>query len=73
MKKFLKMLLLVFFLVLIYSYTLVITNIPEEIILFQGENFNMINILGVNFKNKSDTIETSSSSNEKISDLPREN
>ena len=68
MKKVLKMLLLVFFLVVIYSYTLVITNIPEEIILFQGENFNMINFLGINFKSTKDTIETSSSSNEKISE-----
>ena len=31
MKKVLKMLLLVFFLVVIYSYTLVITNIPKNI------------------------------------------
>lgn len=70
MKKFLKVLILVFFLLVIYSYTLVITNIPEEIILFQGENLNMINILGINFKSAKDTIETSSSSNGKISESP---
>ena len=70
MKKFLKVLILVFFLLVIYSYTLVITNIPEEIILFQGESLNMINILGINFKSEKDTIETSSSSNKKISESP---
>ena len=47
MKKVLKMLLLVFFLIVIYSYTLVITNIPENIVLFQGENLKLGNILGL--------------------------
>lgn len=66
MKKVLKMLLLVFFLVVIYSYTLVITNIPQNIILFQGENLKLENILGLNFRS---SIETSSQEeNKKISE-----
>ena len=66
MKKVLKMLLLVFFLVVIYSYTLVITNIPQNIILFQGENLKLENILGLNFRS---SIETSSQDeNKKISE-----
>ena len=66
MKKVLKMLLLVFFLVVIYSYTLVITNIPKNIILFQGENLKLENILGLNFRS---SIETSSQEeNKKISE-----
>lgn len=66
MKKVLKMLLLVFFLVVIYSYTLVITNIPKNIILFQGENLKLENILGLNFRS---SIETSSQDeNKKISE-----
>ena len=66
MKKVLKMLLLVFFLVVIYLYTLVITNIPQNIILFQGENLKLENILGLNFRS---SIETSSQDeNKKISE-----
>lgn len=66
MKKVLTMLLLVFFLVVIYSYTLVITNIPKNIILFQGENLKLENILGLNFRS---SIETSSQDeNKKISE-----
>ncbi len=66
MKKVLKMLLLVFFLVVIYLYTLVITNIPQNIILFQGENLKLENILGLNFRS---SIETSSQEeNKKISE-----
>ena len=56
MKKVLKMLLLVFFLIVIYSYTLVITNIPENIVLFQGENLKLGNILGLNFRSSIETL-----------------
>ena len=37
MKKFLKMLLLVFFLLIIFVYLLVIEKIPSKITLFEGE------------------------------------
>ena len=66
MKKVLKMLLLVFFLVVIYSYTLVITNIPKNIILFQGENLKLENILGLNFRSSIETL--SQDENKKISE-----
>lgn len=57
MKKKIKKLLLVFFLMLIYSYLLVISNIPDEIVLFEGESIMMKSILGLNIKNEAQTIE----------------
>lgn len=60
MKKILKMLLLVFFLVIIYIYVLVIEKIPSKITLFEGEDINLKTILGIKF-NYADTVETSSS------------
>ena len=60
MKKILKMLLLVFFLMIIYVYVLAIEKIPSKITLFEGEDINLKTVLGINF-NYADTIETSSS------------
>lgn len=60
MKKILKMLLLVFFLIIIYVYVLAIEKIPSKITLFEGEDINLKTVLGINF-NYADTIETSSS------------
>ena len=37
LKTIIKRLLLVFFLLIIYSYTLVITNLPDELVVFEGE------------------------------------
>ena len=68
MKKILTMLLLVFFLSIIYMYTLVIGNIPKEIVVFEGEEISMKTLLGISIKDeKSETIETSSSNSNKIS------
>ena len=47
MKKFLK-LLLVLFLLLIYMYVLVWQNLPDELVLFEGEKVNLKTILGIN-------------------------
>ena len=41
LKKLIKKLLLVFFLLIIYSYTLVITNLPDELVVFEGETIFM--------------------------------
>lgn len=69
MKKILTMLLLVFFLSIIYVYTLVIENIPKEIVVFEGEEISMKTLLGISIKDeKLETIETSSSNTNKISD-----
>ncbi len=69
MKRFLKMLLLVFFLSIVYSYTLVIEKIPEELVVFEGEDISMNTLLGINIKGENEeTLETSSSEVEKISE-----
>ena len=68
MKKILTMLLLVFFLSIIYMYSLVIGNIPKEIVVFEGEEISMKTLLGMSIKDENlETIETSSSSSNKIS------
>ena len=64
MKKILKMLLLVFFLMIIYVYVLAIEKIPSKITFFEGEDINLKTVLGINF-NYADTIETSSSEGNK--------
>lgn len=69
MKSFFKMLLLVFFLSIVYSYTLVIEKIPEELVVFEGEDISMNTLLGINIKGENEeTLETSSSEVEKISE-----
>ena len=69
MKKFLKMLLLVFFLSIIYVYVLVISTIPNELVVFEGENISMKTLLGLSIKDgDSETIETSSNSGNQISE-----
>ena len=69
MKRILKMLLLVFFLSIVYSYTLVIEKIPEELVVFEGEDISMNTLLGINIKGENEeTLETSSSEVEKISE-----
>ena len=69
MKRFFKMLLLVFFLSIVYSYTLVIEKIPEELVVFEGEDISMNTLLGINIKGENEeTLETSSSEVEKISE-----
>ena len=65
MKKYLKILLLVFFLLVIFCYTLAIGKIPDKIVLFEGENISMKTLLGLEIK---DTVETSSNNEEKIND-----
>ena len=69
MRKFVKMLLLVFFLSILYAYVLVITMIPNELVVFEGENISMKTLLGLSIKNsESETVETSLNNGSKISD-----
>ena len=68
MKKFIKMLLLVFFLIVILIYTLVIEKIPENIVLFQGEQISFKTLFGIRIKKQADILETSSNNNQEISD-----
>ena len=41
MKKFFLKLLLVFFLLVFYTYFLLIQSIPDKLVLFEGENINI--------------------------------
>ena len=62
-------LLLVFFLLVIYMYILVWQNLPNELVVFEGEKINLKTILGMNIKTnqeKQETIETSSNNSETI-------
>lgn len=70
MKKTIKKLLLVFFLLLIYCYVLAINSIPNELVVFQGESITMKTILGLNIKTDIDAIETSSIDNKTLTDTP---
>ena len=67
MKKTLKMLLLVFFLLIIYIYLLSLSAIPNELVIFEGENINMKTLLGINIKEEN-TVETSSTNSKKINE-----
>ena len=62
MKKTIKKLLLVFFLLLIYTYILAIESFPNDLVVFEGENITMKTLLGIHIKTSSETLETSSSS-----------
>lgn len=63
MKKTITKLLLVFFLMVIYAYTLSIENIPNNLVIFEGENIAMKTLLGISVKVNLETMETASSSN----------
>ena len=63
MKKTVKKLLLVFFLILIYSYVLVLENIPDKLVIFEGENISIQTLLGINIKSNSEAIQTVSNNN----------
>ena len=67
MKRIFKMLLLVFFLSIIYIYVLVIEKIPNELVIFEGENISMRTLLGLKMESKDNiTIETSATTGNKI-------
>lgn len=68
MKKIFKMLLLVFFLLIIYIYTIAISNIPNKLVIFEGESINMKTLAGLRIRSKESTIETASTSGNKISE-----
>ena len=63
MKRFL----FITFLIIIYIYILVITNIPDNMIVFEGETIKVNNFLG--FKIENDTVEASSSSQTKLNNV----
>ena len=63
--KTIKKILLIIILLVIYIYTLTLSYIPDNLVVFEGENLNINTILGINLKAKdnSQTVLTSSSVN----------
>ena len=66
MKKNLKRLFLVFFLIVVYVYVIVIDTMPDELVVFEVENIKLRTLLGFSIESNSDTIETSSSNGETV-------
>ena len=67
MKKIIWKILFIIVLLTIYMYTIAITSIPNNIVLFQGESIDIKTVLGLkaNFINKGETIETISNNQNK--------
>lgn len=65
MKKTITKLLLVFFLMLIYAYTLSIESIPDNLVIFEGETISLKTLFGIQVKVNSETMETVSNANTK--------
>lgn len=70
MKKTIKRLLLVFFLMLLYVYVLVIETLPEQLVVFEGENIALKTMFGLNIKTNDNTIETVYNSGNAVSQKP---
>ena len=68
MKK-IKKFTIIFILTIIYAYAINITNIPNSIILFQGENLNLKTMLGITIKSNTEysAMQASTSLNEALS------
>ena len=62
MKKLFKKMILLFFLLIIYVYILVISNIPDEITIFEGENLSLNTIFGMTLHSDDETLEVSANS-----------
>ena len=57
MKKILKILLVTITLSIIYAYSLVILNLPDTLIVFEGENININTLYGMNINLKDKNYE----------------
>ena len=65
MKKLFKKMILLTFLLIIYVYILVISNIPDEITIFEGENLSLKTIFGMTLHSEDEVLEVSANSGEK--------
>lgn len=54
-------------LIILYSYALVIANIPDSLIIFEGETIKVNNFMGFKISSTDKTIETAASSSKTIS------
>ena len=73
MKKILLKLLLVFFLIVVYSYFLSIESIPDKLVIFEGENINIKKIFGINIKEENEEILETSSNSEITGEVGKKN
>lgn len=69
MKKTILKFLIIIFLIIFYTYFIVIENIPNNIIIFEGETIKVNSFLGFKINNTNKTIETSSSSQQTINNI----
>ena len=65
MKKFFKKMIVLTFLMIIYVYILVISNIPDKITIFEGENLSLKTIFGITLNSEDEVLEVSANSGEK--------
>ena len=66
MQKKILSIILLSFLIILYIYTIVITSIPEQIAIFEGEKINIKSILGLELLEDKESIATSSNTNEQM-------
>lgn len=68
-KKTISLILLTF-LILIYMYTIVITSVPDKMVVFEGEEINIKTLLGLNLMENNESIMASSNiNNQKINEV----
>lgn len=70
MKKILKRICVVLVLMIIYSYVLAIENVPDNLVIFEGESISVKTLLGlnINMESGSDTVETLSNNSNTVLD-----
>ena len=66
-KRAIPKLLLVFFLLIIYVYVIVVSNIPNKLVIFEGEDISINLPIGIKIDNRN-ALEVSSNSKNKLSD-----
>ena len=65
LKKFIKIMLLLIFLSIIYIYFLIINYMPDEITIFEGENISLNTFLGITYTSKGKTLSVSANTGKK--------
>ena len=70
MKKMILKIFLIIFLLILYIYILLITNLPSSIVVFEGENLNLASLLGLQFSliSNEETIEVSSNNSTQVTE-----
>ena len=66
-KRAIPKLLLVFFLLIVYVYVIVVSNIPNKLVIFEGEDISINLPIGIKIDNRN-ALEVSSNSKNKLSE-----